>query len=50
MCYYRFPESWKAEWELVAAHRQNFTLSKDLLGLIQVLQETIAGMPVVFCV
>ena len=50
VCYYRFPESWKAEWELVAAHRQNFTLSKDLLGLIQVLQETIAGMPEVFCV
>lgn len=48
VCYYRFPEGWKAEWELVAAHRQDLTLDKDLLGLIQVLQETIADMPEVF--
>ena len=46
--YYRFPDSWNAEWELVLAHRSDISLDQDFRSLIQVLHETIAEMPEVF--
>lgn len=46
--YFRFPPSWNAAWELVAAYAGNNPLSQPCLELIRVMQECVASMGEVF--